>query len=113
MSHKAQIMKVRNIFQMPAESCRIRIAPFLLYIMVEIACHAKILWLINIVSLTNNATYCIYIFMAAQVDPYRHFSHPQSPGQKQYEALRAFYVDDLPARVVANRFGYTDDLSMP
>jgi transposase len=45
--------------------------------------------------------------MAMQIDPYRYFVHPKSPGQKQYEALRAFYVDDLPSRVVADRFGYT------
>ena len=49
----------------------------------------------------------IYIFMAKQIDPYRYFAHPTSPGQKQYEALRAFYLDNLPARVVAERFGYT------
>jgi len=45
--------------------------------------------------------------MARQIDPYRYFAHPKSPGQKQYEALRSFYVDNLPARVVADRFGYT------
>ncbi len=45
--------------------------------------------------------------MAATIDPYHYFAHPQSTGQKQYEALRAFYVDRLPARVVADRFGYT------
>ena len=100
-------MKVRNVFQMPTRSCRIRIAPFLLYIVAGIGCHTKMLWLFNIFSLTINETYCIYISMAAQVDPYRYFSHPQSPGQKQYEALRAFYVDNLPAHVVADRFGYT------
>jgi transposase len=48
-----------------------------------------------------------FIFMATTIDPYRYFAHPQSPGQKQYEALRAFYVERLPARVVADRFGYT------
>jgi len=45
--------------------------------------------------------------MANQVDPYRYFAHPKSPGQKQYEALRAFYMENLPGRVVADRFGYT------
>lgn len=45
--------------------------------------------------------------MANQFDPFRYFAHPQSAGQKQYEALRAFYVDKLPARVVADQFGYT------
>jgi len=45
--------------------------------------------------------------MPAAFDPNRFFLHPQTPGQKQYEALRAFYVEKLPARVVADRFGYT------
>jgi len=45
--------------------------------------------------------------MASRFDPYRYFAHPHSPGQKQYEALRCFYLDKLPARVVADRFGYT------
>ena len=45
--------------------------------------------------------------MMNNIDPYRYFAHPKSPGQKQYEALRAFYIDKLPARVVADRFGYT------
>lgn len=57
--------------------------------------------------LTFSETYCIFIFMAKTIDPYRYFAHPQSPGQKQYEALRAFYIDRLPAKVVADRFGYT------
>jgi transposase len=45
--------------------------------------------------------------MATQFNPYRYFAHPQSPGQKQYEALRSFYVDNLPASIVADQFGYT------
>ena len=45
--------------------------------------------------------------MAATIDPYKYFAYPKSPGQKQYEALRAFYIDKLPAKLVADRFGYT------
>ena len=67
----------------------------------------KILCHFNILLLTTYETYYIFIFMVAQFDPYRYFAHPQSPGQKQYEALRAFYVDNLPARIVAEKFGYT------
>jgi transposase len=67
----------------------------------------NILWHFDIFLLTRHETYCIFISMAATFDPYRYFAHPRSPGQKQYEALRAFYVDRLPARVVADRFGYT------
>jgi transposase len=47
--------------------------------------------------------------MSSTFDPYLFFVHPRSPGQKQYEALRAFYVDKIPAKIVADRFGYTLD----
>lgn len=61
----------------------------------------------NFFYLTQHETYGIFIFMSGSFDPYRYFIHPHSPGQKQYEALRAFYVDKLPAPVVADRFAYT------
>jgi len=35
------------------------------------------------------------------------FTHPKLDWQKRYEALRASFVERLPARVVADRFGYT------
>lgn len=35
------------------------------------------------------------------------FLHPVHDWQRRYEALRASFVDRLPARVVAERFGYT------
>ena len=70
-------------------------------------CHQQYFVLFNIFILTFEKTYCIFIIMPTTIDPYRYFTHPGSPGQKQYEALRAFYVDKLPARVVADRFGYT------
>ena len=47
------------------------------------------------------------MLMTTTIDPYKYFAYPKSPGQKQYEALRVFYVDKLPAKVVADRFGYT------
>jgi transposase len=61
----------------------------------------------NIFVFTMTETYAIFISMASRFDPYRYFAHPQSPGQKQYEALRSFYVNHLPARSVADQFGYT------
>jgi transposase len=82
-------------------------SPFLLYIVALSRLFDKILCFFNIFSLTNDETYCIFISMTTPFDPYRYFSHPQSSGQKQYEALRSFYVDNLPARVVADQFGYT------
>ena len=66
----------------------------------------NIMWFFNIFMLTFNKPYNIFICMAAIVDPYKYFAYPKSPGQKQYEALRAFYVDKLPAKIVAERFGY-------
>lgn len=35
------------------------------------------------------------------------FTNPKSDWQRRYEALRASFVDRLPARVVADKFGYT------
>ena len=35
------------------------------------------------------------------------FLSPQFPMQRQYEALRAFFVDDEPSGDVARRFGYS------
>lgn len=35
------------------------------------------------------------------------FNRPSSDWQKRYEALRASFVERLPARIVAERFGYT------
>jgi len=41
------------------------------------------------------------------MEPTKFFKTPKSTPQKQYEALRAFYVDRAPAREVARLFGYT------
>ena len=35
------------------------------------------------------------------------FTHPKHDWQRRYEALRASFVERLPARVIADRFGYT------
>ena len=70
-------------------------------------CHQQYSVFITIFMLTCNETYYIFIIMSTSIDPYRYFIHPESTGQKQYEALRSFYVERLPARVVADRFGYT------
>jgi hypothetical protein len=40
------------------------------------------------------------------VDPTTFFKHPQTAGQRQYEALRAFYIDGVPGKEVIRRFGY-------
>ncbi|HEX7676683.1 MAG TPA: hypothetical protein VF713_01055 [Thermoanaerobaculia bacterium] len=37
----------------------------------------------------------------------RFFTHPASPKQRQYDALRAFFVEDHPSAQVARAFGYT------
>jgi DDE family transposase len=41
------------------------------------------------------------------MDPAKFFLHPKTPGQKQYEALRAFHVDHVPGKEVVRRYGYT------
>jgi transposase len=40
-------------------------------------------------------------------NPSRFFTEPSSSRQRRYEALRAFFVDKLPAAEVARRFGYS------
>lgn len=41
------------------------------------------------------------------MDPVAYFKHPKQDWQRRYEALRASYVDRLPAKEVAVRFGYS------
>ena len=41
------------------------------------------------------------------IDEARFFLQPASPAQRQYEALRAFFVEGSPSQDVAQRFGYT------
>ena len=36
-----------------------------------------------------------------------YFTQPGAPAQRRYEALRAYFVDDMPAVEVADRFGYS------
>lgn len=37
----------------------------------------------------------------------RFFQEPQHPRQRQYEALRAYFVEEIPAKEVARQFGYS------
>lgn len=37
----------------------------------------------------------------------RFFAEPDAPRHRQYEALRAYFIEDLPSDEVARRFGYT------
>jgi transposase len=41
------------------------------------------------------------------MEPKQYFMTPQSPEQKHYDALRAYYLDEMPAKEVATQFGYT------
>jgi hypothetical protein len=41
------------------------------------------------------------------MDVIKFFKHPSTPGQRQYEALRSYFIDNLPGHEVARRFGYT------
>jgi len=38
---------------------------------------------------------------------HRFFLHPSSPHQRQYEALRAVFVENLSQKEAATRFGYS------
>lgn len=39
--------------------------------------------------------------------PHRFFTEPASPRQRQYEALRAFFLERVPSAEAARRFGYS------
>ena len=41
------------------------------------------------------------------MEPTVFFANPQNTVQKQYEALRSFYLEKCPGEEVAKRFGYT------
>src|SRR5579864_674250 len=41
------------------------------------------------------------------MDPRRFFLEPSSPRQRQYEALRAYFVEQRPSAEVARAFGYS------
>ena len=41
------------------------------------------------------------------MDPVDFFLQPKSVAHKQYEALRMYYVEMIPGKEVALRFGYT------
>jgi len=53
--------------------------------------------------LTFNTSYTINICVADTT----FFTHPRLDWQRRYEALRASFVERLPAHVVADRYGYT------
>ncbi len=107
MSHKGSSMKVKSLFStIQAYPCATK--PLYLQYIVDFGNkYNKMLCFFNIYCLTRHETYYIFIFMANGFDPLKYFVHPQSSGQRQYEALRSFYVDNLPARIVADQFGYT------
>ena len=42
----------------------------------------------------------------------RFFLEPVRPKQRQYEALRAYFVENLPVKDVAARFGYTPAIAL-
>ena len=40
-------------------------------------------------------------------DGAQYFTAPASSAQRRYEALRAYFLDEMPAAEVADRFGYS------
>ena len=45
--------------------------------------------------------------MIDDTEIYQFFIEPSTPAQRQYEALRAYFIDRLPQQTIAERFGYT------
>ena len=41
------------------------------------------------------------------ITPKKYFKNPVTTSQKQYEALRAFFIDNISAQEITNKFGYT------
>lgn len=41
------------------------------------------------------------------IEPITYFTRPKTPRQRQYEALRAYFLERLPQKVVAERFEYS------
>ena len=61
-------------------------------------------YVLSFIYLTFIPSYCIrYVRMADE----KFFLYPKFDWQRRYEALRASFVDRLPAKVVADRFNYT------
>ena len=48
-----------------------------------------------------------YKFSNSIIAEARFFLEPEQPKQRQYEALRAYFIDNIPAKDVAVRFGYS------
>ena len=46
------------------------------------------------------------VLKSTAVDLEKYFTEPQSPRHRQYEAVRAFVIDKLPAETIAEHFGY-------
>ena len=64
----------------------------------------------------NVMIFCVFVIDIISVIIYKKcmrdknfFLQPQSEWQRRYEALRASFVDRLPAKVVADRFGYSQN----
>jgi len=56
---------------------------------------------------TRHSGYVVKGIRKKLTDPAKIFLQPSSPAHRQYEALRAFFVEHLRAREAAQRFGYS------
>src|SRR5215831_15431044 len=68
-------------------------------------------WLAGFLLLTNRYIVWTICFMKSSPDPLteeaRFCLQPASPAHRQYEALRAFFVDGISSQQAAERFGYS------
>lgn len=70
----------------------------------------SLLWTHPVLDTTACMKHCINIKIEAPVtitDPKDFFLCPAHPKQRQYEALRAFFVDQIPSSQAARNFGYS------
>lgn len=64
-----------------------------------------LLYVLRFFTLTYLPSYDIRIVMANE----KFFLHPKFDWQRRYEALRASFVERLPAKIIADRFNYTPE----
>lgn len=69
-------------------------------------CRSQIEFFLYVFNNFNIDTISVIIYKNCMKDK-SFFLHPKSEWQRRYEALRASLVDRLPAKVVADRFGYS------
>lgn len=74
-----------------------------LTIQINILCCAPSIFMYHILTFIS-----VILYNISMVKGVTFFTHPKLEWQRRYEALRASFVDRLPARIVAQKFEYTE-----